>query len=494
MAEFSGFWDDFPNLETAAGAKSITDLIRESLPNGKQPAELAEEKRLELERQRATDFKSFMASQPVAIERGNRNACADTAQFSKISEQLATTAAGGWQGRVTPYAKPARTYGQKPGQTKIPKPRSAGAIRAGGGVTLRQPVQNFRSNQGRSLPPQTDYQAPAVEPTLFPEKAAENQRKFIQAQAGQRGTAIGDRAIVFSQNGTPLYGDTILDRSAQENLSANIAATAPPVTSAPSRIFDGPKLPAKALQRGKSGQIHPKGDTVTAIGAIALAGAAISLIMFPIQYLIQFFNFLLQVQTAASNIRNIASSTTTFISNIGYLMGMGPDVLQPVEKSFDGILNNIFGKEKVDYVKLQFAKLSTAVNAAVNIVDAFRDGNDALASAVTETSRNTSRIGNFLRGAGIFSRKFDWMDEEISAHRGKGKLADLNRALGTTSTVANSLREVTAEIKEAADEAEELQKEFDERAKQEKKDNTKSTAPIYTDGPVTVPTIREGRA
>jgi hypothetical protein len=494
MAGFFGLWEDFPNLAAAENAKSITDLMRETLPNGKQAAELAEEKRVELENQRATDFRSFAASQPVAIERGNRNACADQAQFSAISEQLATNAAADWQGRVTPYAQAVRPYGSKANQTRIPKPSSAGAIRAGSGVALRQPVQNFRTNQGRTLPPATTYQAPSVEPTLFPEKAAANQRKFVQAQAGQRGTAIGDRALSFSANGTPLYGDTILDRSAQENLAANVAATAPPVTSAPRAIATGPKLPGKALVRGANGQIHPKGDTVTAGLALAFAGAAISLIMFPIQYLIQFFSFMLQVQTATSNIRNIATSTTTFISNIGYLMGMGPDTLQPVEKTIDGILNNVFGKDKVEYVKLQFAKLSTAVNAAVNIVDAFRDGNDALAGAVTQNARNTSRIGNFLRGAGIFSNKFDWMDEKISAHRGQGKLAKLNQGLAVTGTVASSLREVTAEIKEAADEAEELQKEYDERAKAEKKDNTKETAPLYSDGPVTVPTIREGRA
>jgi hypothetical protein len=428
-------------------------------------------------------------SLPVATERANRNACADQKQFADIAEQLVAQGNRSWQHLAIPDHRPAKLYGTGKNQTAIPAPRSTGPVKVSRGAPQRAAPRNFTGNQGRNIPTATAYQVPTVAPTLFEEKGKENAVRFVQAQAGKRGTSIGDRAISFSQNGTPLYGDQILDRAAQENLAANQAAVTPVVTTPPTAITPGPTTPGKSIKRAPAAQVHPKGDSLTAGITMALAAAAITAIMFPIQYLISFFTFLLQVQTATSNIRNIASSTTMFFGNIAYLLGFGENVLQPVEKTFDGILNSVFGKEKVDYVKLQFAKLSVAVNAAVNIVDSVQNISNTLGSAIEQGANNVSRIGNALKAARVFDDKFEWMNEQISTRFRGGKFGQFNAALGTTSAVSSELANITREIKDAADEAKELEKEAEERDKQQKKDHGGVTAPKYRDGAPDLPRI-----
>jgi hypothetical protein len=491
MADFKEKYADFPDLLKAEGAESITALMKGFIDRKEEPIEIVQETKDKIDKQRVIDFRSFIESQGVAVERGNRNACADQKQFTDIADQQNRNAQNTWADRALPYSKPARLYGTNPRQIKLPKAVSAGAIKAGSGASKRPTAESYRGNQGRQQPLAKPYQVATVTPSLYEDKAKGNYQRFVKAQAGKRGTAIGDRAVVFSQNGTPHYGDSILDKSLQENLSANVAAAAPPVSAVPSQITTGAKLPAKDLTRGKNGQITPKGDTVTAGVAFGVAAAAITLIMFPLQYIVNFFTFMLQLQTATSNIRNIATSTTTFISNIGYLLGFGKDALVPVEKGFDGILNNVFGKEKVDYVKLQFAKLSVAVNAAVNIVDSVRDMSNALGNAVQEGARNTSKIGNALKAARVIDSKFDWMDEKISASRNTGTFAEVNNALAVTGQVTNELSNITRELKEAADEAAQLEKEAKEKAEREKKDHTGETSPKYVDQSAPVaPAIR----
>jgi hypothetical protein len=489
--EFQGKYADFPDLLKAEGAESLTDLVRGFIERDEEPIELVRETKERLNNQRVIDFKSFLGSQEIAVERGNRNACADQKQYSDIANQQNRNAQETWADRQLPYSKPAKLYGNSPGQTKLPKPVSTGAIRLGSGAAKRPTIESYRGNQGRQQTKGKPYQVTTITPSLYEDKAKGNYQRFIAAQAGKRGTAIGDRAVVFSANGTPHYGDSILDKSLQENLSANMAAAAPPISEVPSQITTGTKLPAKDLTRNKNGQVAPKLDIPTALAATGAAAAAITLVMIPLQYLVNFFTFILQVQTATSNIRNIATSTTTFIGNIGYLIGFDKDMMKPVDENFSGILNNIFGKDKVDYVKLQFAKLSVAVNAAVNIVDSVRDSANVLGNAVQTGARNTSKIGNALKAARVLDSKFDWMDEKISASRNTGTLAGVNNALSTTGQVASELANVTREIKDAAEEAAALEKEYQEKLEREKKDHTGETSPKYVDkaAPV-IPTIR----
>jgi hypothetical protein len=489
--EFKGTWDDFPNLDKANAAKSIVDLLTETTADGKHPIAPVKDLQDKQKQQQLTDFKSFHQSQATALDRGNRNACADRAQAARIADAQSLDFQKQYQDRITPHTQPARLYGTREQQTRLPTPRPFAPVDNTKGVP-RIPYARNSLNQLRTTPTRSNYAVPVVEPTQFTDKAKDNHNKFMQAHAGKRGTSIGDRAIVFSQNGTPHYGDSYLDKSLQDNLSANQAAAGKPVTSAPTNIATSTPVKAKALNRGKNGQIHPKGGAVVGMLAGAAAIAAISAIMFPLQYFIAFFSFLLNVQTATSNIRNIASSTTTFFSNIAFLMGFGEDALKPVEQNLEGMLNNVFGKDKVEYVKLQFAKLTVAVTAAVNIVDSIRDANNALATVAEASARNGARIGNALKVARIIDKGFDWMDEKISYARSKGTLAGVNRSLGTVGTVSSELTNITREIKDAVKEEEELDKQFNKAKAEREKDHTKEIAPIYTEStPPVVPTIRE---
>jgi hypothetical protein len=461
MAEFE-FWDKFPNLDKAASAKSLTDVVRKMLAAETHPIELVEEVQSKRNKQRKIDFDSWALSIPVAVKRGNDNACADRHQSASVEEQQLQEGNQQFTGRIFPHGKPTRLYGAGANQTKTPKQRSSGGATGG----TRKPPTSYRGNQLRSTPQPKPFTVRTIEPDVPADR--ERVEKFARAHAGKRGTAIGDRALGFSPNGTPLVGDSALQRSRSENLSANQASATPPITSVPSDVkTSATPLKAKDLSKGKSGQVAPKNDAIVAGLALAVGAALVTAVMFPIQYLISFFNFMISLQTAVSSIRNIASSMTTFISNIGYLLGFGKDALKPIDEAADGILNNVFGKEKVEYVKLQFAKLSTIVTAGANILSAFEQGNNALAGAVQEGANNTSKIGNALKATGLFvTSKFAYMNEKISAVQpAPGRLANLNNALSVTDQVGSSLTTITSEIKTASEESLELEKRYEEERK-----------------------------
>jgi hypothetical protein len=479
MAEFE-FWDKFPNLDKAADAKSLTDVMRKMLAAEEHPIELVEEVQAKHNKQRKNDFISWALSIPVAVKRGNDNACADRHQSAKIEEQQLQEGNQQFTGRIFPHSKPTRLYGAGKNQTKAPKQRSSGGVKG----NSRRPPTSYRGNQLRSTPQQKPFTVRTIEPDVPADR--ERVEKFARAHAGKRGTAIGDRALGFSPNGTPLIGDSALQRSRSENLSANQAASTPPITSIPSEVkTSATPLKAKNLSKGKSGQVAPKNDALVAGLALAVGAALITAVMFPLQYLVAFFNFMLSIQTATSSIRNIASSMTTFIGNIGYLMGFDKNALKPIDEAADGMMNNVFGKEKVEYVKLQFAKLSTVVTAGANILNAFEQGNNALAGAVQEGANNTSKIGNALKASGLFvAGKFAYMNEKISALQAKpGKLANLNNALSVTDQFGSSLTTITSEIKTASEESLELEKRYAEEKKKANPDRKDESAQHEGDSP-----------
>lgn len=489
--DFKGTWDDFPDLSKANNAKSIVDLLAETTKDGNHPIAPVKKLQDKQKQQQLADFKSFHQSHKTAIDRGNSNACADRHQFANIADAQSLASQQDYKGRKTRYSKPARIYGSKRDQTELPIQRPINSVTNTSGVR-QQSYNRTRFNQLRPLPSRDAARVPVVNPTQYADKGKENYNRFMQAHAGKRGTAVGDRAVVFSQSGTPHFGDSYLDKSVQENLSANQAAAGSPVSTAPSKIVAAKPVDAAALGRGKNGQVHPKSGAVIAMLGAAAVVAAISAIMFPLQYFVSFFSFLLNVQTATSSIRNIATSTTTFFNNIGFLMGFGEDSLKPIEQNLEAMLNNVFGVEKVQYVKLQFAKLSVAVTAAVNIMDNIRDANNALAIVAEESARNGARIGNAMKAARLIDMGFDWMDEKISYARNKGALAGVNRSLGTIGTFSSELTSATQEIKDAVKEEEELDKADREATERRAKTHDKEIAPTYEEKtPVKVPPIRE---
>lgn len=493
MSIFEG-WDKFPDLNKANAAKSIIDLLNETMKGGKHPIEPVRQKQAEIDKQKHIDFKSFVASQATALERGNRNACDDRHQYGKIGDAQSLENQRQYEDRILPQNKPAVLVGKYKTQTQLPesKPTSAtndkrrnkpeaGTTRAG--------------NQLRANDKAKPTTIRTVEPDLYADKARGNYNRYLASHAGKRGLTVGDRGVVYSSNGTPHYGDSYLDKSLQENLSANQADATAPITNRTTEVKTVKSVPARDLKRGKNAQVVQPNGAAVAILAAGAAILAISAIMFPLQYFVQFFNLLIDVQIATSNIRNIASSTVVFLTNIGYLMGFGEDVLKPMSDSFEGMLHNVFGKDKVEFVKLQFAKLSTIVTAGVNIIDSLKDANETVANLAEAAAQNGAKVGNALKAALIIDKKIKWWDEEFSKARAKSKFKKLNEQLSARSSVYSELANITREIKDADDEVKELEKDAEEKKQADAEKELQKSQEKYADANAEkVPTIKEGSA
>jgi hypothetical protein len=486
--------DAFPDLDKAKKAKPITDLVAKLLKEDTEIYQIAEDEKISRRKQLKHDFCSFELSQKSALELGNANACADKAQFENIAKQQAKSKAKVEKAVKLPGSNTVKPYGKGKKQTKLPKQRSAGAIQGGIRANRNRPLSKTNFNIGSQglIVKGTHYITP-IKPSNQADKAASNYKNFITSQAGKRGTAVGDRAIVFSGNGTPHYGDSYLDKSLQENLSANQATATPAVTTIPKQIKETKAIDADKLNRTKNGQIHPKGDSMGNMIALGVVAAAVTAVMFAIQYVLGLVSFILQVQTLTSTVTNISASFLTIFNNVATLFGLGKNVLKPIEETFDGMLNNAFGKDNVSYVKLQFAKINTAFTAGANILQKIGSTSTNLSNAVEEGANNTSRIGNALKSTGIIGEKINWMNEQITAKQNApGKIQDVTNALSKVDSFASDLTSIVSDVKTGKEEEDRLQKEFDDKEK-EKKDGEEKAVETHTDPDIPIiPAIRSG--
>jgi hypothetical protein len=457
----------FPDLDKANLNKKLGDLIQGLMNDDKEFFQLAQDKKEQLRKQRAIDLKSFIISQGAAVERGNSNACDNKHKVDQIAAKQAA--------QVKPVVMPG-TNKKSPlikgkNKTELPKTRSSTPTR---GERSRPPsIAKFKLNQGTApaLSTRSHYVQP-IDANNNTVKAKRNADSFARAQAGNRGTSIGDRAVVFSANGTPHYGDSYLDKIVQENLSANQATSNAPISQIPSKVEVGKPISPNPLQQQPRANVSPKSDTTANILVLGGIGAAVTAVLFFFQYVIMFVGFMLQVSSVTSTITNVAGSFVAILNNIGSFFGLGENLLEPLSKTFDGILNNTFGKDKVDYARYQFAKISSAFVAGQNLVNKVSGLNNTIGKVTEDNANNTSKIGNALKAIGMMASGEGWMREDNKVAGGVGKVGAKLESVGG---FASSLSEIISDVKSAKEQQASLDKEQTEKEKTAKEGESKAT-------------------
>ena len=264
----------FPDLDKAGLNLKLEDIVKGLIKDDQEVFQFAQDEKVKLHKQREIDLKSFWEGQAGAIERGNKNAC-DT---KNLLDRVRVNQGDKVQPIVLPSPKTRRPYGKGKLQTKLPKTRSSGAST---GNRSRPPSLNtLPVNQ--LLQPAINpnpHTIDTIKPEQYADKAKRNMLQFIKAQAGNRGTSVGDRAVVFTANGTPMYGDSYLDRNSQENFSANQATSNLPISQIPKKIKTNQPMSSAGLQSQPRANVAPQGDTsgnLLVLGGIAAGITAIS--------------------------------------------------------------------------------------------------------------------------------------------------------------------------------------------------------------------------
>jgi hypothetical protein len=456
----------FPNILKAELGLKLQDIVSGMLNKDQEFFQLAQDKKVELRRQREIDRKSFILSQSDAIKRGNANSCEAKSNFDKIAKKQAAKV----KPVELPSSKPKSAMGKGKNKRQLPKTRSATPTR---GARSRPPsLAKTNVNQAlSSAVGSSNYFVQPIDANQSSAKAKRNLEKFTQAQDGQRGTSIGDRAIVFTGNGTPMYGDSYLDKNLQENLAANQATSNAPLSQIPKQIETGQPISPNPLQQQPRANVAPKGNTTGNLIALGTIAAAITAVLFLFQHVLIFVELILQVSSVTSTITNIAGSFVAILNNMGSLFGLGEGLLDPLTKTFDSMLNNVFGKEKVDYIKLQFAKISAVYVAGTNVLSKVAGMENSLGTVTADNANNTSKIGNALKAMGMLATGAGWMREDNKVATTTGSVGN---KLSTINTLSTGLTEVTNDIKSAKEQVETLDKEQAAKDKATKEGETKA--------------------
>ena len=450
---------DFPDLKKALLGKSLEKLLLKIKP-GESIFEPANNEKKKQEKQYRGNFIAAVRSHGVAVEAGNSNSCLDKKQLG-----AAATTQQNWGSKNTKkVALP--SYGKRKVTKPLPKRRGVAPVRNSRGLQPKHPSLSRANLGGLNTQNQSEYRVETIKPA--PLDGANNFRNFVRSQAGYPGKAI-DRAMGITHDGTPMYGDDYINRASQDNLSANLANT-PPTLDIPKKVASGATIDAKRLTRKQPGQHQDRGDAVGNIIKLGVIGAAVTAILFLLRDIIGVASFVINVSTVVSTVTNVAQSFIAIFDNIASLLGLSDGLSKPIGDTFEGILNSIFGKEKVEYVKYNFARINTVISAASNLYNRVRSTSRALAEGIEEGAQNTSKIGNALRRAGVVDDKLTVMDEKIAVNVDKSQAKILNEKLTKVNNVSTELAGMSADVKSGKDElkqlaADKIQKEKDEKEK-----------------------------
>jgi hypothetical protein len=470
----------FPNLEKAAAAKGIKDLL-ENFKEGQSIYEPANQKKKELEQQYRGDFKASIASHAVAIKAGNKNSCADKKQFA-----AAATSQQDWANKNTKKIELPSYGARKVTPLKMPKSRGVSPVATTSGRQPQHPSIS-RVKVGGLEQGQSQYRLESVKPQ--PLQGTDKFKQFVAGQAGFKGKAI-DKSISITHDGTPHYGDDAINHANQDNLSANLANT-PPTLDFPQKISLGATVDAANIDRSQPGQIQDKSDTIGNIVKLGAIGVLVTGLLFLIRDILGMVTFIINIASLTSTVTNLVQSFLAIFDSIAALMGLGEGISQPISETFDGIFNNVFGKEKVEYVKYNFARINTVFTAGANILNRVRGTSAALAQGIEENAQNTSKIGNALRRCGVVDEKMAIMDEKIAVNIDKSQAKILNEKLSKVNNVSSELAGIAGDAKTAKDELTQLDKDKTEKEKAEKeqKSAAEKANDEATGKPVSVPNL-----
>jgi hypothetical protein len=474
----------FPDLKKAAAAKGLKSLLKKVEP-GQSIFEPVNEKKKELEKQYRGDFKAAIASHGIAVTAGNQNSCADKKQFA-----AAATDQQVWTNKNTKKITLPSYGARRVAPRKMPRTRGLSPVANISGKQPRHP-SIARAKVGQ-LNTQTtaEFKVETVTPQKLDGK--DNFKNFVAGQAGFKGKAI-DKSLTITHDGTPHYGDDEINQANQDNLSANLANT-PPTLDFPSKVSAGTKIDASKITRTQPGQIQDKGDTVGNILKLGAIGVAVTALLFLIRDILGVVGFIINIASLSSTVTNISQSFLAIFDGIASLMGLGDGISKPISETFDGILNNIFGKEKVEYVKYNMARINAVFTAGANIFSKVRSTSAALAAGIETDAQNTSKIGNALRRAGVVDEKLAIMDEKIAVRVDESQVKILNEKLSKVSNVSSELSGIAGDLKTAKDELTQLDKDKAEKEKAEKEKKTESgkADELATGKAVAVPTLSAG--
>jgi hypothetical protein len=224
---------------------------------------------------------------------------------------------------------------------------------------------------------------------------------FEKAVEGEKGQSIGTRAVLFNHDGSVTLGaNNIRDNAVAIERSADIASE---------NVSNG-SIPKKRVRaRDYSTKFHPNkkkiaGTDDVAAGIAALGGVtamtAIVAMLTPMHFITSAITFLTSITTMFTNVNNVVN---TFLTISDALLGLlGIKNSSKGLKTFLGeMVDNAFGKERVQNAKNLFAKCINSTAVATKLLEKVQSMRQGTNNKVDELALQLGTVNNSLGAAGL---------------------------------------------------------------------------------------------
>jgi hypothetical protein len=299
-------------------------------------------------------------------------------------------------------------FGDLKGQIKLPPTR----VRIANGLTGDR-LNKYLTNQVKELERKRQkrtYYSKSIK--IDRDKQSKlNRQNHIDAVNGVKGKSIGQRAILFNEDGTVLRGaNAIRDRAIGLEMSSQIPSE---------RINDG--KPIDNIKKGKERRTskHPNrkglGETNDIFGGLAALGGvaglmAIMAFLVPMHLLTSAIAFLTSITTFFTNVRNVVTTYLSITDGIMALFGYKGSG-DKIKKFAESMLDNVFGKERVDEAKTLFAKGLNSIAVGTKLLERIQMGRNMTLNRVDEVAYSLGSVNNILKDSGVIPEDSPYMQQ-----------------------------------------------------------------------------------
>lgn len=280
------------------------------------------------------------------------------------------------------------------------------------------------------------------------DRKGDKSKLFKDAVNGVGNLSIGDRAVLFNQDGSITTGaNNIRDNAIAIERSSNIPSESVSNGSIPRRIK--PATPYKTSRHPNKSRLAKTNDVaggVAALGGIAAMVGVIALLL-PQHFVTSAITFLTSITTFFTNVNNAVNTYLTVVDallSIFGIKGSGAAVKGFVTQIVDNALG---GKENVQQVKNAFASGINTIAVTTKLLEKTQSMANNTDDLVDEVAIRLGAVNNAMGAAGLIP------PELMSTSKGIEDLVAI-RSVGDEAFTEN-LTALTSEIS-TNDESEKL--------------------------------------
>jgi hypothetical protein len=260
------------------------------------------------------------------------------------------------------------------------------------------------SNLGRTVTGQglnTKAKGTFYTRSVKPDRKGDTRQLFRDAVEGKGNLSIGDRAVLFNQDGSITTGaNNIRDNAVENERSSNIPSESANNGAIPAKVK--PATPYKTSQHPNKSRLAKTNDIaggVAALGGIAAVVGVIALLL-PQHFVTSAITFLTSITTFFTNVNNAVNTYLTVVDALLGIFGIKGSG-KAVKGFITQIVDNALGKENVQQVKNAFASGINTIAVTTKLLEKTQAIANNTDDKVDEVALKLGAVNNAMGAAGL---------------------------------------------------------------------------------------------